>query len=324
MSYKLKILVIRFSSIGDIILTTPVLRCLKIQKNAEIHFLTKKKYTDLLLSNPNVSKIITQESYSSNGFINDLKNEKFDYIIDLQNNFKSFKLKLSLQLTSFTISKRYFQRILFIWFGINLLRDHIVERYFRTLKPLNIVDDNKGLDYFIDSETRVNFNFKSKYITWNLGASYIQKKLSLEQLKGVIEKLQMPVVLIGGSTEVDEANYILKNISSKKIFNFCGKLTISQSALLIKYSQLLLTNDSAMMHIGASFNVPIISFWGCTKPSLGFTPYKTNNMDIQLSSKNSSLPCSRHGSYCKYTKKGCVKSIDVNEIYNAVLSVTDK
>ena len=82
---------------------------------------------------------------------------------------------------------------------------------------------------------------------------------------------------------------------------------------------MLLTNDTGMMHIGSALKMPIISFWGCTKPSLGFSPYKTDSSSIQIISKKSASPCSKHGKHCKFGKNGCIKEIDPQEIYRAIL-----
>ena len=122
MSKKLKILVIRFSSIGDIILTTPVIRCIKQQINAEIDYLTKKEYVGLLNTNPNIKKIVAF-NYNLSQIIESLKEERYDIIIDLQNNLRSSRIKWSLKVKSYTVSKQTIKRQLLIYFGINLLKN---------------------------------------------------------------------------------------------------------------------------------------------------------------------------------------------------------
>ena len=84
---------------------------------------------------------------------------------------------------------------------------------------------------------------------------------------------------------------------------------------------MLLTNDTGMMHIASAFSIPIISFWGCTKPSLGFFPYFPHKKSQQIISPVSKKPCSKHGKYCKSRPQGCVKDILAETIYKAVMKL---
>jgi ADP-heptose:LPS heptosyltransferase len=316
-SKKLKILVIRFSSIGDIILTTPILRCLKSQLNCDIDFLTNRKYQNLLQSNPNIHDIYLLKD-KSNDTITFLKDIEYDIIIDLQNNFRSFKIRLGLKIKSFVVSKENIKRYILIYFGVNLLNNHIVDRYFKTVESLKVYNDNKGIDYTLSNVSKIKLETDKDYISWCIGGTYEAKKLSVKQISNVINKLSIDVVLIGGSDEKKMAAEIIKNTMSKKVHSFCGEISIEESAFLIKKSRLFLTNDTGMMHIASAFDSPIISFWGCTKPSLGFSAYMPNknseNIIIELSKK----PCSKHGQYCRFQSKGCIKDIDHTTIYKAI------
>lgn len=318
MSKPIKILVIRFSSIGDIVLTTPVVRCLKKQLNAEIHFLTKKEYVCLLDQNPYIHQIHVYNTDYDN-----LTNIRFDKIIDLQNNFRSFKLKLFLGIKSVSFKKLNLERWLLIHFNINLMPNkHIVDRYFDTVLNLGVCNDYKRVDYFIKKEKFQTYKSKKKYICWSLSASYENKKLTTKQIIDTINKIQenINVILIGGQKENHQAEQIIKfttNSINKEVYNFCG-LSINESAIIIRDCKLFFTNDTGMMHIASSFNKPIISFWGCTKPVLGFSPYINDNSKMLLSSSRKN-PCSKHGKRCK-KNKSCIKSISSEEIYNAYLS----
>ena len=122
-----KILIIRLSSIGDIVLTSPVVRCVKLQTNAEIHFLTKAKYAPILVSNPYIDKIITLEE-NLKETIKVLKNERYNYIIDLHYNLRSFLIKMQLGLMHYTIKKENWKKYLLIYFRVNLLKViHFIE-----------------------------------------------------------------------------------------------------------------------------------------------------------------------------------------------------
>ena len=317
MSKKLKILVVRFSSIGDIILTTPILRCLKSQLDCDIDFLTKRSYQNLLLSNTNIRDIYTLNE-KTNDIINFLRNKEYDIIIDLQSNLRSLKIRLGLKVKSFVVKKLNIKRYILIYFGINLLNNHIVDRYFKTVRNLKVYNDNKGIDYILSNETKLKFKTDKDYISWCIGGTYEAKKLSVKQISSVINKLNTDVVLIGGAAEKKMAAEIIKNTISKKVLSFCGEISIEESALLIKKSKLFLTNDTGMMHIASAFNSPIISFWGCTKPSLGFSAYMPNKKSENIIIEITKRPCSKHGKNCRFQSKGCIKDIDYTTICKTI------
>tara|TARA_B100001115_G_C15844866_1_gene425086 strand:- start:2160 stop:3125 length:966 start_codon:yes stop_codon:yes gene_type:complete len=318
---QLKILFIRFSSIGDIILTTPIVRCVKLQVAAQVHFLTKKKYNILIENNKYIDKIYLLDN--SKTIYSQLEKEGYDYILDLHNNLRSNYIKFKLSIKSYSVSKNILEKYLLINFGINQLNNHVVNRYFKTVNFLNVKNDKLGVDYFLKDEKNLNYDYKQAYLAWCIGGTYEQKKLSINQIKDVIDKVDLPIVLLAGDDEKAYANDIIRISKNKNITNFCGKLSINESAYLIKYSKLFLTNDTGMMHIASSFDVPIISFWGCTKPSLGFYAYQAKKSLMNIESKNSKRPCSRHGSNCRYKKEGCIKTISSNEILKNINSILD-
>ena len=316
MSNKPKILVIRLSAMGDIVLTTPVIRALNQQLKAKIDFLTKPQYVSLLEGNTYINRI-----FSLNDKVDFLQKNKYDYVVDLQNNLRSWKIRNKIQTKSFVFNKKSLRRYLLIYFGIDLLKNHVVDRYFATVASLNVVNDNQGLDFNVSSSVKPEFNTSQSYIAWCIGGTHNPKKLSAKQITQVVTKLKIPVVLLGGNNDLDIAEEIINNVECKSVYNFCGKLSVQESSYLIKKSKMLLTNDTGMMHIASALKMPIISFWGCTKPSLGFTPYMTDPSSIKIISKRSAKPCSKHGRHCKYGKNGCIKEIDPQLIYDSVLSL---
>ena len=150
-----KILVIRFSSIGDIVLTTPVVRCLKNQlEDIELHVLTKKKFSNLFKKNTYVDKVFEFDN-SLKDNIKELKKENYDYIVDLQKNKRSKRVTASLRCPYSSFPKLNFKKFLLTTFKINLMPDiHIVDRYFDAVKELGVKNDLKGLDFFISPENK--------------------------------------------------------------------------------------------------------------------------------------------------------------------------
>ena len=322
----MKVLIIRFSSIGDIVLTTPVLRCLKQQKKATIHYLIKKNYTEVLENNIYTDKLFFFNKKKRMATIKTLQKENYDIIIDLQNNLNSFLIKKRLQKKTLTVNKKNIKKWLLVNIGIDLLKkEHIVERYFDTVKKLKVKNDNKGLDFFINQkqETPLTISqskvLEKPFIAWAIGATYSKKKISISQIIDVLDRYDKPVVLLGGKKEKKEAEQIIMSTKNKKVISFCGKLSLQESAFLVYKSKLVLTNDTGLMHIASAFKKQIISFWGCTKPSLGMSPYEANPLSIQLISHPESPPCSKLGNRCKKHKEACILEINSEEIYKALI-----
>ena len=320
-----KVLIIRFSSIGDIILTTPLLRCVKQQLGMEVHYLTKKSFSGLLQHNPYLDALHYIEKEIEPDLIQKLKAEQFDFLVDLHGNWRSLRIKKALGVRSKTFAKLNLQKWLLIHLGIDLMpRQHVADRYLDTVAHLGVYNDDKGLDYFMAPETSVDIDLNKPYIAWSIGGSFTPKKLAVAQVADVCKKMDLPVYLLGGSNEVEEAQEIIEVCGQSNIKSFCGKLSLDQTALLIKKSKVILSNDTGLMHIGAAFKKSIVSFWGCTKPILGFTPYAAASDSIEIISNISTRPCSKHGKSCKHKSLGCIKFIDSKNIEKAVLKLLKK
>lgn len=273
-----KILIIRFSSIGDIVLTTPVIRCVKEQiENCEIHYLTKRSFKSILEHNPYITKLHLIEK-DVNEVIEDLKKENFDHIIDLHNNLRSLHVKLKLLKPATAFKKMNLKKWLIVRFKVrNIFLPHIVERYLDAAKSLNIKNDNKGLDYFIPHTDEITLStlplsHQKGYTAFVIGAKHFTKQLPIEKIISICKKLNSPIVLLGGKEDADRA-LAIQNEVGENIFNACGKYNLNQSASFIKQAVKVISHDTGLMHIAAAFNKEIISVWGNTVPAFGFTPY---------------------------------------------------
>jgi ADP-heptose:LPS heptosyltransferase len=314
-----KILIIRFSSIGDIVLTTPVIRCLKTQlPDVEIHYLTKRSFKGILEQNPNVSKIHTIEK-NVNEIISDLKNENFDFVVDLHNNIRSMQVKRALGKRSSSFKKLNFKKWLLVNFKINTMPSkHIVDRYIQTIDHLGVTNDNKGLDYFITPSEEVNiaslpFSHQNGYIGFVIGAKHYTKQLPIEKIISICKKINQPIILLGGKEDIERAIKIEKEVG-EIIFNACGKFNLSQSASLVKQSRKIISHDTGLMHIAAAFKKEIVSVWGNTVPEFGFTPYLPDERSRMVEVKDLPCrPCSKIGySECPEGHFKCMREIDEN------------
>lgn len=314
-----KILILRFSSIGDIVLTTPVIRCLKTQlPNAEIHFATKKNFKVLVENNPYIDKFHLLDT-SDNQLIADLKKEKFDYVIDLHHNIRTLKIKLSLGVKSFSFDKLNIQKWLLVNLKINQMpKVHIVDRYMKTVEPLGVINDQKGLDYFIPAKDEVDLNllpiqFQNGFIAYAIGGQHFTKKMPTERIIEICKNQTKPVILLGGKEDF-EAGEQIKNAIGNTILNACGAYNLNQSASILGLSDLVITHDTGLMHIAAALKKRVISIWGNTVPEFGMYPYL---IDYQIVENKdlSCRPCSKIG--YKKCPKGhfkCMKEIDLQEL----------
>ena len=320
-----KVLLIRFSSIGDIVLTTPVIRVLKKQLGCELHVLTKPQYASITENNPNVDLV-----YTLNGDLKDiisqLRSEEYDFVVDLQKNIRSSRVRKGLGKPSGTFPKYNKEKWLLVNFKINRLPDvHIVDRYFEAVKPLGVTNDGKGLEYYIPGKDKVNPvdihpELKRKYAAFSIGGRHNTKKMPPEKIAEIIEKLKMPVILLGGEEDKAAGEIIVAASLNLKVWNVCGNYNLNQSASIIQQAGVVLTHDTGLMHIAAAFNKSIVSIWGNTVPAFGMYPYLPGNEKKSVITEVKDLrcrPCSKLG-YKKCPKKHfkCMMEQDTDFIAN--------
>lgn len=331
-----KILIIRFSSIGDIVLISPVIRCLKMQlPEVELHVLTLKSNLPLFEHNPYISRIYTPDP-SLKKIIGSLRTENYDYIVDLHKNFRSMFVKISLRKRSFSFPKLNIRKYLLVRFKIDIMPDiHIVDRYFQAVKPLGIINDGNGLDYFLlpaeddlMKQVAVDFgkvNFPDGFVAVVIGAKHFTKILPAEKVSRICEQLSLPAVLLGGKEDAARGS-LISEMANKPIVNACGNYTLHQSAMIIKLSRAVLTNDTGLMHISAAFRKPIVSVWGNTVPELGMYPYMPGNekKSVRFSVMGLSCrPCSKIGyQKCPKGHFHCMMNHDNKAIAKALDSFT--
>lgn len=316
----MKILILRFSSIGDIVLTSPVVRCLKQQlKASEIHFLTKKSFASIVENNPNVDKVFGFERNVDEVLV-ELKKENYDWAIDLHHNLRSMQVKRALGKPSKSFNKLNIEKWLLVNLKINSLpKKHIVDRYFETFAHLGVKNDLKGLDFFIDAKNEVAISslpkeYQNGFIAFVIGAKHNTKKLPVEKIISICKKLNRAVILIGGKEDFETGEKIISNfqLPTSNLYNACGKYNLQQSASLIKQAERVITNDTGMMHIAAAFHKNIISVWGNTVPEFGMYPYMPGNESKIVEVKNLSCrPCSKIGfENCPKEHFKCMNEID--------------
>ena len=332
-SAPLKVLVIRFSSIGDIVLCSPVIRALKQQLQAEVHVLTKRSFQGILEANPYVDRVIGMEKRVS-ACLPLLRGEKYDRVIDLHHNLRSWRVRLSLGVKSHAFDKINLQKWLMVRFKFNVLPTrHIVDRYLDAAGGLGLRNDGAGLDYFIPPAAEISrealaiqagFPSDSPYVAIVIGAAHATKRLPEDRLIELCTRIAQPVVLLGGPEDRQSGETIAGAVGAG-VWNGCGQFSLHQSASLVRQAAVVVTHDTGLMHIAAALGKPIIAIWGNTIPEFGMYPYypvgaaKYRNFEVPgLGCR----PCSKIGhAHCPKGHFRCMREQPLDEIAAAVAEV---
>jgi len=328
-----RILIIRLSSMGDVVLTSKLIRNLRNNfKNSIIKFITNKEYEDLIKYNPNLNDYLLYEKYNLQKIENIrqyLSEFNPDLIIDLQNSKRSKELIKNLTKNTFKFDKRTFYKLLLVYTKINKKTKYelIPDLYCKTLKLSNFQIDNLGLEIWLKNnenyENIINRKYyrKNKYkITVAPGATFKTKQIPedilIKILKNLSKNLEIEYFLIGGNKEKDISKKIEQEIDS---INYTGNLSILETAEIIDQSDLLITNDTGIMHIASARRTPTIVFYGGTIPNFGFVPYHTPH--IIFENDLWCRPCSHIGrNFCPFINFNCMKNFNVVEISDKIIA----
>jgi len=315
-----KILIIRLSSLGDIILTTPVIRALKKQyPEIKIDFLLRKSYADVLKYNPELNELFLFENYSGvNTLINIFKDNDYDFAVDLQNNFRSREIMSNLNIPKFVYHKPNIKKFLLVNFKINFLKDYktIPTRYAEAITGLTL--DEKGLELFIPNNITPKLERES-IIGFCPGSRHYTKMWLEEYFIELGNKFAADgyqIVLFGGKSDIDICSRISGKIRGAQ--NFANNNKLLQTAADMKACRLLICNDSGMMHTATAVGVPVAALFGSTVKEFGFAPYKSSNLILENNSL-SCRPCSHIGrEKCPKEHFECMRLLTPDYVYKQI------
>jgi heptosyltransferase-2 len=317
----MKILVIRFSSMGDIIYTTPVVRCLKTQlPNAEVHFLTKPAFKYIYDNNPYVDRLLLLKQTLAET-IDEIKAAHYDCIIDLHNNLRTAVIKARTGIKSSSYKKQPIRKWLSLKFKLKLVEPvHLVERYMRAVQFLGVKNDGKPIDYYIKAPHNLRellpVSHQNGYVAFVIGATHFTKRMPNEKIIGICRKIQLPIVLLGGG-DVKANGAGIADAIGEKIYNACGVTSLDESVFIVSKAQKVLGFDTGLTHIAEAFNKPIGSIWGGTVPELlGVQPYMVKDAEV-IGIELPCRPCSKFGlEKCPLGHFKCMKDIPDDIIIN--------
>jgi ADP-heptose:LPS heptosyltransferase len=210
---------------------------------------------------------------------------------------------LALGVKAFSFRKLNIEKYLYVNFKLNRLPNmHIVDRYFETVSSIEIKNDRKGLDFFMPAAEEFSVDdlpetHRSGYVALVVGALKATKRLPLEKLIELCTLIKLPIVLLGGTAEINDAHQIASQ-TGPELVNLVGKLSIARSASVVKQAKVVITHDTGLMHIAAAFHKPIISIWGNTVPAFGMFPYMPDEPEKNFIAEVKNLscrPCSKIG-----------------------------
>jgi len=291
----------------------------------EIHYLTRKKFAEVLQYNPNIDHLWTVNKSPSE--IQASLPSQFDYIIDLHKNWRSRIFALQHPFTKYrSFPKLNIGKWMLVTFKINFLPEkHIVERYFHALQDFGLTYDGQGLDFFFPPDFSMELFFPPNgYLAAVIGGTYTTKKYPAHKWVEIFQLLHFPVVLLGGTDAVEEGNYIAQH--SPFSINLCGKLSIIESSFYLKNAALVITHDTGLMHIAAALQKPIVSIWGNTVPAFGMYPLLPDNMkesSVVIEHQHLSCrPCSKLGyTHCPKKHFKCMNELAPQVIAQAILQL---
>ncbi|MBU4346014.1 MAG: lipopolysaccharide heptosyltransferase II [Candidatus Omnitrophica bacterium] len=330
-----KILIIKFSSLGDIILSTPAIKAIrdKFPPNYKISFLTSQECKEALLTCPYIDELLVSDFKNKDKGIKGLmqwgrilREKNFDMVVDLQNNRKSHILcALSLALTRYGYGNN----------KLGLLLNHRVKdekpaigpvtHQFRILQMLGINLENPNLELWPtpEDENYIEQFLSSEWISStqrlvgiNISASpkWTTKNWPLRQLTKLCQELShrdIRFVITGTGRDLNSASALMNMLRSTKFINACGKTTVNQLACLIKRCSVYISPDSAPLHIACAVGTPFIALFGPTDPRRHLPPAKDC---IVIKKDLACSPC--YKSKCK--TRTCMELISSEEVLEAV------
>ncbi|MFC2131971.1 glycosyltransferase family 9 protein [Bacteroidota bacterium] len=338
------ILIIRLSSMGDVILTTSLIRQIKSKyPDVNLHFVTAKPFTDIYRYNPRISKLI---EYDKSGDLRDivrLKNElrqiipggKYDLVIDLQRNLRSKIFRSGLGRNYLFIHKRRLHKLSLVYLKRPLMKEIVPlpEIYRFAASSLKIEDDHKGLEIwlpeeknnssYIPDETEYSEKTEPIRIAIAPGAYHETKRWPIEKYIDLLNKLKAKynadMVLIGGTNDKALTDIINGEVNFS-IDDKSGSTSILETAKIISQCSLLITNDTGVMHIAAARKIPVAAIFGSTVKEFGFIPFRTRNQIIEKDI--SCRPCTHIGlNKCPKGHFDCMNKISVREVLNVVSKI---
>lgn len=307
-----RILIIRLSSLGDVLLSSPLIRALKNQFNGvKIDFLVRSEYADAVKFNPNINIVYAiSRSDKTKYLMKILKENRYDFLLDLQNNIRSRLICRSINVKTYPFRKPNLQKYLLVKFKINRFKEikPITRRYAESLPGLKL--DDKGLEFFVPLKVHSTLDSSKKYIGLCPGSKHFTKRWPPEffvELGNSLSNMGYRILVFGGRDDKTICESVSSGISGS--LNLSNDNDLFQTAADMKNCKLIVCNDSGLMHTAAASGIPVVSIFGSSVKEFGFIPYGAPNLILENNSL-SCRPCSHIGrSRCPEGHFKCMREI---------------
>ncbi len=340
-------LVLRLSSIGDIVLSSPLLRVLRtaVGNDARIDFVVRKEYAELVRYSHHLSFVHEYDVKTGYRGLQQLalqlRKEKYDCVVDIHDSIRTKVLRTACQANDVTVvDKRQLER----WLLVNLKRNAytdaltVAERYIETVKKYGIVNDNKGLEIFIPDSTLFEISGKmgalrlhqfEKVIGICPGSKHFTKRWQREKFAETAvraaEDHKAKILLFGGAEEKEDCEFVrsevARRVSEQSVTNYAGEFSLLESAAALEFCDVVVTNDSGLMHLAAAKQKKIVAIFGSTVKEFGFFPYGTESAAVQINDLEC-RPCTHIGkSHCPKGHFRCMTDISVEMVLATVNSM---
>lgn len=313
-------MIIRLSSLGDVLLTTPVISALH-QKypDSQIDFLVKPQFVDAVKTNPILNHIHEfDKSKNYDVLIKSLQKNKYDLVIDLQNNFRSRKICSKLSAKVYRFKKPTLKKFLFVNFKWNLYKKvkSIPQMYFESIPELEFTFQKPSL--FVPEEVISSIK-PGKYIGFAPGSKHFTKMWPIEyfnELGKLVSAKGYTILLFGGSDDKEICHNLKQEIPGA--IDLSTENDLIQIARDMKQCKLIVCNDSGLMHTAVSVDVPVIAIFGSTVKEFGFAPYSENSLVIE-NEELKCRPCSHIGKdKCPKSHFKCLLELTPELVYNKI------
>ncbi len=258
---------------------SPAIRCLKQQLSSTIHLVCKTEYSATVMHNPHIDKVYTLGSNWPH-LMGQLKSEQYDLIIDLHKTMRSFRMRTGLKAPAISFDKKSLShRLHMVLPAFDLAGEHVIHRIFAGLKDLRLVDDEIGMEVYIDDATeqiierRLNdLNMQQGYTVIALGGSHPTKRVPAALAAEYISASQEHIILLGGKDTIDEAREVMDR-ASRYVHNGVGQYSLLESFAIVKRCGHIITGDTGLMHFAAAADRNMVVVYGSTSPAFGMYPY---------------------------------------------------
>lgn len=341
------VLIIRFSSVGDIVLASLLLRTLRARfPSSRIDIVVKEEFADIVRWNPHVTTVLTFPREGGLDALHQLRRRvartSYDLVLDLHGSLRSRLLCLGLRNVR-RIEKRVLARWLLVRFKLNRYDSldgspSVALRYIETAKAFGVQDDGNGLEYFftpgharaVDDALRAEgFHLHDVFIGLCPSAKHNTKMWLKERFAEVAAALaterRLPVMLFGSESEQDRSRDIAAHITRLtphvRVLDLSGKLSLAETAAAMDKCVVVIANDSGLMHIAAARKRPVVALFGPTVKEFGFFPFGTRSTVVEVDGL-SCRPCSHIGlPACPQGHFRCMKEIASRRVIDAATAL---